>query len=499
MSNGTEQRIFISYRRSDCQSQANGLHDGLRHRLDRSKIFMDIDSIPPGADFEEHIRQEIQQCDVVLVLIGDEWLDPRPGTEIRRLDEPNDFVRLEIESSLQTEHVRVIPVLVEGAQMPHADKLPESIQRLARLHAFELSDSRWTNDIERLTNQLREFGAPTTRPGASQPTMTFSDVDDDALEYALARMPATFKTKDLSEHPAVLATHTDVARLGNYHTIIGRYLMQHRDRFGLAQPGKPVDDRGSVWTKAGSQAPPPLQRSTHLSPGPAAVSGAHSQPRPSATQGPTPAPKAGWIMIALPVFTCGLASFVPPLWAASKRKYDRAFRKRMFTLAGVLASLMLIGFVMIGSSPTDQSGTPTGAVSDIGAGLILLVMTGGVIVAILYRNPTDEIPGAAEELSRRQLRVRYRNLVESDRSLAASMMVGRPDVPRDYDDGGLLDLNNLSAQALKSHGPLQGREADQIVEVRNHLGRFSDINEVLAYVDLPEGQVSRLRELAVFL
>ena len=205
MSDSTDQRIFISYRRSDCQSQANGLHDGLRHRLHRSKIFMDIDSIPPGADFEEHIRQEIEQCDVVLVLIGDEWLDPRPGGVTRRIDEPNDFVRLEIESSLKAEHVRVIPVLVEGARMPYVDDLPDSVQRLARLHAFEMSDSRWTSDIERLTVQLREFGASPARTPTSRPTMTFSDIDDDALRNALAQLPATFKTKDLSEHPAVLA------------------------------------------------------------------------------------------------------------------------------------------------------------------------------------------------------------------------------------------------------------------------------------------------------
>ena len=62
---------------------------------------MDIDSIPPGADFEEHIRDYIDQCDVVLVLIGDEWLDPRPGSGLRRIDEPNDFVRLEIMSALR--------------------------------------------------------------------------------------------------------------------------------------------------------------------------------------------------------------------------------------------------------------------------------------------------------------------------------------------------------------------------------------------------------------
>src|SRR4051795_4969997 len=69
------QRVFISYRRSDCQPQANGLHDGLRHRLPNASVFMDIDSIPYGVDFEQHIRAEINKCDVVLVLIGDNWLD----------------------------------------------------------------------------------------------------------------------------------------------------------------------------------------------------------------------------------------------------------------------------------------------------------------------------------------------------------------------------------------------------------------------------------------
>ena len=79
------------------------------------------------------------------------------------------------------------------------------------------------------------------------------------------------------------------------------------------------------------------------------------------------------------------------------------------------------------------------------------------------------------------------------------MMVGRPDLPRDYSDGGLLDLNNLSASALETHGPLERHEAEQIVEVRSSLGRFSDINEVLAYVDLPDSTASRLRDAAVFL
>ncbi len=154
----TDQRIFISYRRSDCQSVANGLNDGLRNRLPEAQVFMDLDSIPPGADFEEHIREEIDQCDVVLVLIGDEWLTPAADTGTRRIDQPNDFVRLEIMSALRAEKVRVIPVLVEGARMPAATELPEDIARLARLNAYVLSDSHWARDITELTNLLRGSG-----------------------------------------------------------------------------------------------------------------------------------------------------------------------------------------------------------------------------------------------------------------------------------------------------------------------------------------------------
>ena len=153
------QRVFISYRRSDCQPQANGLHDGLSHRLESATIFMDIDSIPPGVEFEQHIRQEIEICDVVLVLIGDNWLDPIPGKDHRRIDDPDDFVRLEIESAFASPRVKVVPVLVEGALMPRIAELPDSVQRLARINAIELSDQRWTADIERLADSWRTWGA----------------------------------------------------------------------------------------------------------------------------------------------------------------------------------------------------------------------------------------------------------------------------------------------------------------------------------------------------
>lgn len=151
-------RIFISYRRQDCQPQANGLNYGLCHRLPRANVFMDIDSIVPGEDFEQHIRREIEACDVVLALIGDNWLDRPHGTEQRRLDRPNDFVRIEIESALRR-GVKLIPVLVEGAEMPRAEDLPESIRRLSRIHALELSDQRWTADMERLAGLIEGLSA----------------------------------------------------------------------------------------------------------------------------------------------------------------------------------------------------------------------------------------------------------------------------------------------------------------------------------------------------
>ena len=256
----TDQRIFISYRRSDCQSVANGLNDGLRNRLPDAQVFMDLDSIPPGADFEEHIREEIDQCDVVLVLIGDEWLTPEPDTGTRRIDQPNDFVRLEIMSSLRAEKVRVIPVLVEGARMPAATELPDDIARLARLNAYVLSDSHWARDITELTNFLRGSGPKAPAQTGTGPTVTLSDIDENAVKYAVAAMPGQFSTKDVSTHPAMLATHEDVSGRSNYHTMVGRYLMQHRNDLGLGSPEAPQGDRGSRWSKVGAtgaQAAPP--------------------------------------------------------------------------------------------------------------------------------------------------------------------------------------------------------------------------------------------------
>ena len=487
---GTEPRIFISYRRSDCQSQANGLNDGLRHRLPDAQVFMDLDSIPPGADFEEHIRNEIDQCDVVLVLIGDEWLEPQRGTSTRRIDNPNDFVRLEVTSALRNDQVRVIPVLVEGAQMPQASQLPDDIARLARLNAYVLSDSHWARDITELTNHLG--GMRSEAPQQSAPSVTFADIDVNALRTAVADLPRQFATKDVSTHAAMLAAHEDVAERSNYHTMVGRLLMKHRGELGLGSPEAPTDDRGSRWTRvSGSRA---TAATAPANPAPAMP----TSPLVHSTQPKSGSSAVGKLMIVLPLISIGMLAFVPPLWAGIRLKHDASRQRKMYAFAGVLGAATLLGFILLGSGPVDADGTPTGPVSDTGGFLLLACMATGVVVAVRNRRPPQVLAGTAQELMKRDLRRQYRDLANRDASLAASMRIGRPDVERGYDDGGLVDLNSMPVEGLQRFAGLSHADAAEVVRARGELGRFSSVNELEAFTHLSHGALARLREIAVF-
>jgi hypothetical protein len=160
--------IFINYRRSDTPAHASRLYEWLSDRYGDEQVFKDIDSIQPGLDFEEAIERAVGESDVVITLIGREWVQDGQGR--RRLDDPDDFVRMEIEAALNR-NIRVIPVLVEGASMPAAAELPESLRRLTRRHAFELSDTRWRFDKEELLKRLDNvlgISAPAREPAPEQ-------------------------------------------------------------------------------------------------------------------------------------------------------------------------------------------------------------------------------------------------------------------------------------------------------------------------------------------
>ena len=147
------ERIFISYRRDDSRGYAGRLQSDLSRRFADEAVYRDVET-PPGVDFGEHITSLVDRCNVVLAIIGPSWLDARDHNGRRRLDEPMDWVRVELERALVREDVEVIPVLVDGAQIPRPEDLPPALAALCRRNAFELSDRRWAYDVEQLASHL---------------------------------------------------------------------------------------------------------------------------------------------------------------------------------------------------------------------------------------------------------------------------------------------------------------------------------------------------------
>ena len=141
--------IFVSYRRQDTDDLAGRLYDRLVDRFGEGQVFMDVDTIEPGLDFAEEVTRAVAACQVLVAVIGPAWLTAADGRGRRRLDDPGDFVRLEIEAAL-ARGVRVIPVLARGAMMPGEDDLPENLAGLARRNALFIRHESFRFDAGRL-------------------------------------------------------------------------------------------------------------------------------------------------------------------------------------------------------------------------------------------------------------------------------------------------------------------------------------------------------------
>jgi TIR domain-containing protein len=148
--------IFISYRRGISSGWAGRLAEKLGAHFGPNNIFMDTETLQPGTDFVEAISDAVKSCDVVLAIIAPDWVGATTQSGRRRLDDPHDFVRIEIASAL-SRGIRVIPVLVGRATMPTTEDLPEDLQLLARRQAHEISDTRWDFDCQRLINVLQRI------------------------------------------------------------------------------------------------------------------------------------------------------------------------------------------------------------------------------------------------------------------------------------------------------------------------------------------------------
>ena len=157
-------RIFLNYRRKDTEDTAGRLFDSLCAHFGEHRVFMDIDDIQPGVDFDEVVHEAVGKCDVLLALIGPTWLTMVDDHGRRRLDDPDDYVRIELQVALQRD-IRVVPVLVHDVAMPGKEDLPDGLQRLSHKQAVSLSNMRWRSDLASLIGALESV-----RPGKPYPS-----------------------------------------------------------------------------------------------------------------------------------------------------------------------------------------------------------------------------------------------------------------------------------------------------------------------------------------
>jgi Hsp70 protein/TIR domain-containing protein len=176
-------KIFISYRREDSRYQARMVHRAFCNAVPSDHVFMDVDSIPPGANFRKVLKGWVDECEVLLALIGPGWIDARdPKTKGRRLDSKNDFVRIEIGEAL-ARGIPVVPVLLDGTEMPDVDLLPEDLKELVDRQAEFVEFRTFEGDVERLISKLglSEAGDRTESP--RQPDVRARDEKDILTDY----------------------------------------------------------------------------------------------------------------------------------------------------------------------------------------------------------------------------------------------------------------------------------------------------------------------------
>lgn len=239
----TSARVFINYRRADSAGWARQLHGELADHFGQDRVFRDV-AIEPGVDFVEHIERVMNAAEVCIVVIGRGWASAS-NSDGRRLDDPDDLVRREIERALERPDVEVIPVLVDGAQMPSERELPVSLRALARRNACELTDGRWDYDVDVLCRRLRRLlGEPTVAHERPLPP----DRDRPPAD----RRPAA-DTPALNVPVAALATIGAAAAAGVLATALTRSLSGAGAGEGQwARLAGYATERGVIWAIIGA-------------------------------------------------------------------------------------------------------------------------------------------------------------------------------------------------------------------------------------------------------
>ncbi len=259
--------VFISYRRADASADAGRLYDALRRRFGRENIFMDVDSLRPGEDWVEAVEAAVTRSDVLLAIIGPEWVGAKDEQGESRLSKEFDRVRLEIEAALRNDKP-VIPVLVEGASMPASAELPESLKPLLRRHAIRISHSTFESDLSSLVRALRTIDKQRHPKPASTAAIT-PTATAAAASAAAASAPPT-PTEATTPPPPVVAPPPPPTQAF------------------AAQPPIPPADSG--------YSPPPVQPVYPSYPAPAY---SYSQPQPEKRSSPLLLGLAGLVTVAV--------------------------------------------------------------------------------------------------------------------------------------------------------------------------------------------------------
>lgn len=180
MSQG-QSTIILSYRREDSAGVTGRIFDRLLQEFGSDRVFMDIDSMPAGVDFHEHLQAMLADCGALLVVIGKSWRSQRKGQDARIMD-PDDWVRIEVETALERS-IPVVPLLIDGATLPGRDQLPETLWPLLRRNALPVDSGRdFHAQLSRLVRDLRlqlgeESAAPAVAAAPAGAPLTAADVD----------------------------------------------------------------------------------------------------------------------------------------------------------------------------------------------------------------------------------------------------------------------------------------------------------------------------------
>jgi hypothetical protein len=157
---GAQSTIILSYRREDSAGVTGRIFDRLTQEFGTDRVFMDIDSMPAGVDFHDHLQEILEDCGALLVVVGKSWRSQRKGQEARIMD-PDDWVRIEVETALQR-GIPVVPLLIDGASLPTREQLPESLWPLLRRNALPVDSGRdFHAQLTRLVRDLHLQVDPT--------------------------------------------------------------------------------------------------------------------------------------------------------------------------------------------------------------------------------------------------------------------------------------------------------------------------------------------------